>query len=159
MTTLTITKSLPLAKQQALEHLVKLKTQRFHQDPPLTRAQIEKATLWLQRTYPKAFSKRYNKPLALGIHKEIFADQGEALPFTKGLVRRAIGFYVGHPMYLRALCKATHRHTLQGLPSVPLDPEHIAYTQKILTLRKEKKQNKKSGGSVKKDQEKIEKRK
>ena len=111
-------------------------------DVALTFDDIKKAEAWLRATYPLVFSEKRHLPLKVGIEKDVFEQQGNKMPFSRSLVRKAIGLYVNHPLYLKSLLEGTERYDLQGHKSGAVDQSHKDNAKDILIKRKEKKNDK-----------------
>ena len=142
MTKLTLnTTKLSPEKKEEVKKLKNL-TKKPHLDVPITFEDIKKAEQWLRETYPLVFSEKRHLPLKIGIEKDIFQNQGDALPFSRALVRKAIGFYVKHPLYLKNILEGSLRYDLQGHISGTVDQTHKDNAQEILTNRKEKNNDK-----------------
>jgi sRNA-binding protein len=93
---------------------------------------------WLCKTYPFLFSAKRHLPLKTGIEKDIFEKEGDQMVFTRSLVRKAIGFYVNHPLYLKNIIEGTLRYDLTGQEAGSIEKRHRENAQEILDSRKKK---------------------
>lgn len=125
-------------KKADVENLKKL-NKKPHLDVPLTLEDIQKTEKWLCKTFPLLFSKKRSKPLKVGLDKDIFEEVGDKLPMSRSLVRKSIGYYVNHPLYLKGLLEGNVRYDLKGQESGVVDQTHKDNAQEILNKRKEKK--------------------
>ena len=143
MTTLTLKKTdLSPEKKEELKKLKALASTKVHLDKEITLADIQKAEKWLLQSYHLLFTKKHDKPLKIGVEKDIFEKEGDALPYTRSLVRKAIGYYVHHPIYLKCLLEQSVRYDLLGQEAGTIDDTHKENSQEILTKRQEKKNDK-----------------
>jgi sRNA-binding protein len=93
----------------------------------------------LRETYPALFTKPV--PLALGIDRQIkAARQAGALPLTTISLKLALTAWVKSDGYIAALIAGGFRVGLDGQPTEPVSPEHIASAVK-LRARREKRKN------------------
>lgn len=134
---LTLKSNLSFEKQVELEKLKSIQNQTIVK--ATSKKDLVGGIDWLIKTYPKLFSKDYDKPLAVGIDKMIFSDQGNNLPQSKSIIRQSIKLYVGHSKYLKTIISSEHRYDLQGQISGPIDPDHKQQTKDRLNVRQQKK--------------------
>ena len=147
----TLTLKTPTLSPEKTAEIKALKSlsKKPHLDKPITTDDIKKALKWLMDSYPTLFSEKRNKPLKEGIDKDIFEKQVDNLPFSKGVIRKAIGFYVHHPLYLENIIGGTSRYNLQGESSGIVEESHKENAKEIIRKRKKigKKQVEKNNNS------------
>jgi len=131
------TSKLSPEKKEEVKNLKKL-TKKPHLDLPITLEDIQKAAEWLCKTYPLLFTEKRNLPLKTGIEKDIFEKEGDQMVFTRSLVRKSIGFYVNHPLYLKNIIEGTLRYDLTGQEAGSIEKGHRENAQEILDSRKKK---------------------
>lgn len=85
---------------------------------------------WYQR-YPKAFFKGHTKPLKVGIHQDLAAQE----PWSGKLIRRALANYVNLPRYLKSVREGVERIDLDGQSAGKVDKEAALHASE---KRKEK---------------------
>ena len=73
--------------------------------------QLQAAEAWLEARFPKTFNFNDPKPLKIGIQLDLFAM---ACPFSKGLLRKCLVFYVNSKAYLEATIQENWRYDLNG---------------------------------------------
>ncbi|MCG6658646.1 ABC transporter substrate-binding protein [Halomonas campisalis] len=97
---------------------------------------------WYQR-YPQAFFKGHTRPLKVGIHLDLAADE----PWPEKLVRRALAGYVNLPRYLKAVREGAERIDLAGRPQGRVDAQAAEHAQrKLERLQAVRRRNSPAGG-------------
>ena len=109
------------------------------EEKPKNILDVHKTAKWLSKTYPNLFLKTHGKAISLGTDRLIFNDQGDQLPTTKIILRKAISMYVHHPSYLETVLSSDQRYNLNGDPCGTIDPDHKRQTQERIEEREKKK--------------------
>nr|WP_265414278.1 ProQ/FINO family protein [Photobacterium leiognathi] len=112
---------------------------------------IEKAQVWLCKTFPKVFNKTRLVPLEIGIHKKIAAvhkDQGgsDALGFGWQPLKRALRKWTSRPAYIRLLTEESlfRRSEVGGIAGEVTEEQAAIAKKAVNKLRaKRKKTNNK----------------
>ena len=120
------------AEVQKLKSLHKTKVE----DKPLSFEDIKRAEKWLFKTYPLLFRRTYDKIFKIGIERDIF--QKGNLPCSRSLIRKAIGYVVHHPQYLKNTIEGTKRCNLDGQEVEDITPNQKEHAQKALARFEEK---------------------
>lgn len=99
----------------------------------------------LMEWYPKLFNKARNKPLKIGIQKELRELLQDKMPLPR--LKKAIYGYVMGQRYTENFIKSTHRYDLNGEPTEEISEAHMEDAkkqwEKILEYRAKKKQSQK----------------
>lgn len=110
----------------------------------------------LSEAYPQVFNLQEPKPLKVGIHEDLAAD--EKLSKTK--IRLALSAYVRHYNYLSCLTEGSQRIDLLGQPVAAVTAEDEAHArekmaevEKAREQRKQQAQQRKQGQQRRKDKQ------
>jgi len=131
------TSKLSPKKKKEVKDLKKL-TKKPHLDVPITLEDIKKTVKWLCKTYPLLFSEKRHLPLKTGIEKDIFEKEADKLVFSRTLVRKAIGCYVNHKLYLKNIIEGNLRYDLTGKEAGSIEKGHKEAARKNLDSKKKK---------------------
>ncbi|RIY34439.1 ProQ/FINO family protein, partial [Psittacicella hinzii] len=91
------------------------------------RERIEQTYEALHAKFPQAFDRNNIKPLAVDVHKELFAIATEEGPLRKSLIRHFLARYIRNEAYHEAALKHQKRFNLQGEAVVDLTAEELEY--------------------------------
>ncbi|QDZ30658.1 osmoprotectant transporter activator [Noviherbaspirillum sp. UKPF54] len=75
---------------------------------------------------------RENKPLAIGIDKQLLAQMPDV---NKKTLRIALGLHTGSSRYLKSMEKAVSRFNLDGTPAGDVDDTHRTHAAETLRAR------------------------
>ena len=83
------------------------------------------------KVFPKLFSVKDPKPLALGVHKDIF-ERVEKEGITKKEISKALGRYITRKAYFQCVIEGGDRYDLDGNKTGKVGEEHIEEARKKL---------------------------
>lgn len=84
----------------------------------------------LHEAYPTIFDYNEPKPLAIGIHKDIW----QVFPqYSHKIIRLFLTTWVKDPRYLAAILKHPHRFNLEGMPIALIADVEKEYAQNLST--------------------------
>ncbi len=101
------------------------------------------AVNWLNTTYPNCFNRAAPKPLKIGILNDIISEG--YWQYSKGFLRKTLGFYTGSALYQNSILENKNRYSLNGKEVGEItdeDREAVVTRIKILNERKKDKSKK-----------------
>lgn len=119
--TLSLKKPLSFEKQSTLLQMMGIKdeikkqspeNQNFLENIPKKKKRGFVSVKWLEKTYPKCFSRKNPRPLKKGIMQDILMEG--RWTESKTSLRAIISFYVGSPLYHQAILEGSFRYDLRG---------------------------------------------
>ncbi len=108
----------------------------------LMKKRLLEAVNWLITTYPNCFNRAAPKPLKIGILNDIISEG--YWQYSKGFLRKTLGFYTGSALYQNSILENNNRYSLSGEEVGEItdeDREAVVTRIKLLNERKKDKSN------------------
>jgi ProP effector len=137
--TLSLKKPLSFEKQSKILQMMGIKdeikkqspeNQNFLESAPKKKKREFISVKWLEKTYPKCFNRKNPKPLKKGIMQDIL-KQGRWTE-SKTSLREIVSFYIGSPLYHRAILRESFRYDLRGEKVEEIRDSEKEFSQKRL---------------------------
>lgn len=144
--TLSLKKPLSFEKQAMLHQMMGIKAEakkqspesrKFLESPPQKKKRPFISVKWLEETYPKCFNRKNPKPLKKGIMQDILKEG--LWTESKTSLRTIVSFYVGSPLYHRAILDENFRYDLRGEQAEELRESEKEFSKERLSKSRTRK--------------------